>query len=135
MEDFIQQLPDLLIDYGLKIIAAVVIFLIGRWVAGLLSRLFERLLLRSDVDQTLASFVRNLSYYLILVFVSIAAIDKIGVKTTSLVAVLGAAVRSVRVCGGAEPPLRLDAQRAVRGMAHTPRQSCRDAVRRAAGPR
>jgi small conductance mechanosensitive channel len=91
MEEFLQNLPDILIGYGLKIIAAVAIFLIGRWVARLLSRLFERLLLRSNVDKTLASFVRNLSYYLILVFVIIAAVDKIGIKTTSLVAVLGAA--------------------------------------------
>jgi small conductance mechanosensitive channel len=91
MEDFLKQLPDILIHYGLKIIAAVAIFLIGRWVARLISRLFERLLLRSSVDKTLATFIRNLSYYLILVFVIIAAVDKLGVKTTSLVAVLGAA--------------------------------------------
>ena len=91
MEEFLQRLPDILIDYGLKIIAAVAIFLIGRWVARLMSRLFEKLLRRSNVDPTLATFVRNLSYYAILAFVIIAAIDKIGVKTTSLVAVLGAA--------------------------------------------
>jgi len=91
MEDYLQKLPDILIAYGLKIIAAIAIFLIGRWVAKLLSRLFEKLLLRSNVDQTLATFIRNLSYYLVLVFVIIAAVDKIGIKTTSLVAVLGAA--------------------------------------------
>lgn len=91
MENFIQQLPDILIDYGLKIIAAIAIFLIGRWVARILSRFFEKMLLRSKVDKTLATFVRNISYYALLVFVIIAAIDKVGVKTTSLVAVLGAA--------------------------------------------
>ena len=91
MEELLVRLPDYLIEYGLKIIAAVAIFLIGRWVANLLSGLFERLLLRANVDETLAVFVRNLSYYLILIFVIIAAIDKIGVKTTSLVALLGAA--------------------------------------------
>jgi small conductance mechanosensitive channel len=91
MEEFLQTLPEILINYGIKIIAAVAIFLIGRLAARLLSRLFEKLLLRSNVDQTLAKFVRNLSYYAILAFVIIAAIDKIGVKTTSLVAVLGAA--------------------------------------------
>ncbi len=91
MEEFIQKLPDILIGYGIKIIAAVAIFLIGRWVAKLLSRLFERLLLRSNIDQTLATFVRNLEYYLILLFVIIAAVDKVGIKTTSLVAVMGAA--------------------------------------------
>ena len=91
MEEVLQKLPDVLIPYGLKIIAAIAIFFLGRWISKLLSRLFERLLLRSKVDQTLARFVRNLSYYTILVFVIIAAVDKIGIKTTSLVAVMGAA--------------------------------------------
>jgi len=90
MEEIIQNLPDYLMRYGLKMIAAIAIFLIGRWVAKLLSRFFERLLLRSKVDETLARFVRNLSYYLVLLFVIIAAIDKIGVKTTSLIALVGA---------------------------------------------
>ncbi len=91
MEELLVKLPGYLIQSGLKIIAAVAIFLIGRWVAKLLSRLFERLLLRSNVEKTLATFVRSLSYYLILIFVIIAAVDKVGVKTTSLVAVMGAA--------------------------------------------
>ncbi len=90
MEEFIQKLPDYLMVYGLKIIAAVAIFLVGRWVAKLISSLIQKVLLRSNVDVTLASFARNIIYYLVLVFVIIAAIDKIGVKTTSLVAVLGA---------------------------------------------
>jgi small conductance mechanosensitive channel len=91
MEEFLTKLPDYLIDYGIKIIAAVVIFIVGRWVAKLVSRLVRKLLLRANVDETLANFARNLSFYLVLAFVIIAAIDKIGVKTTSLVAVLGAA--------------------------------------------
>jgi small conductance mechanosensitive channel len=91
MEEFMHSLPDYLATYGLKIIAAVAIFLVGRWIAKLVSRLIEKFLLKSNVDKTLASFARNLSFYLILAFGIIAAIDKAGVKTTSLVAVIGAA--------------------------------------------
>jgi small conductance mechanosensitive channel len=91
MEEFIAKLPEYLISYGLRIIAAVVIFLIGRWVARLVSRLAEKLLIRANVDEALARFLRSICYFLILAFVIIAAIDKIGIQTTSLVAIIGAA--------------------------------------------
>jgi small conductance mechanosensitive channel len=91
MEEFLQRLPEYLMTYGLRIIAAVVIFLVGRWIARLVSRLVEKLLVKSNVEPTLASFFRKLCFFLILAFVIIAAIDKIGIQTTSLVAVIGAA--------------------------------------------
>jgi small conductance mechanosensitive channel len=91
MEEFIAKLPEYLISYGLRIIAAVVIFLIGRWVARMVSRLAEKLLVRANVDAALAKFLRSICYFLILAFVIIAAIDKTGIQTTSLVAIIGAA--------------------------------------------
>jgi small conductance mechanosensitive channel len=91
MEEFMSKLPDYLMTYGLKIIAAVVIFVVGRWVARLASRLAEKLLLKAKVEPPLAKFLRSISYFLILAFVIIAAIDKIGIQTTSLVAIIGAA--------------------------------------------
>jgi small conductance mechanosensitive channel len=91
MEDFLARLPDFLMTYGIRIIAAILIFVVGRWLAGLISRLLEKLMLRSRMDPTLSSFLRNLAYIVLLAFVIIAAIDKLGVKTTSLVAVIGAA--------------------------------------------
>jgi small conductance mechanosensitive channel len=91
MEDFMAKLPDYLMTYGLRIIAAVVIFIVGRWVARLVSRLVEKVLIKGNVEKALARFLRKLCFFLILAFVIIAAIDKIGIQTTSLVAVIGAA--------------------------------------------
>jgi small conductance mechanosensitive channel len=91
MEDFMTKLPDYLMTYGLRIIAALVIFIVGRWVARLASRLIEKVLIKANVEAALARFLRKLCYFLILAFVIIAAIDKIGIQTTSLVAVIGAA--------------------------------------------
>jgi small conductance mechanosensitive channel len=85
------KLPDYLVSYGLRIIAALVIFIVGRWVARLVSRLIEKVLIRANVEPALAGFLKKLCFFLILAFVIIAAIDKIGIQTTSLVAVLGAA--------------------------------------------
>ncbi len=91
MEEFMVKLPDYLVSYGLRIIAAVVIFVVGRWVARLVSRLVEKVLIKANVEAALSGFLRKLCFFLILAFVIIAAVDKVGIQTTSLVAVIGAA--------------------------------------------
>jgi small conductance mechanosensitive channel len=91
MEAFLEKLPDYLMTYGVRIIAAILIFIIGKWIAGLLSKLLKKLMEKSNVDPTLAKFLGRLAYFMFVAFVIIAAIDKLGVQTTSLVAVLGAA--------------------------------------------
>ncbi len=77
--------------FGLRLLAAVAIFVIGRWVAGALSRGFGRLLDRAKVDPTLSGFFVRVVQVLLLVVVVLAALDQVGVKTTSLVTILGAA--------------------------------------------
>jgi len=91
VENFLDRLPEYLLTYGMRLVAALLIFFVGKWVARLVSRLIERFALRAEVDKTLASFLRTLAYALLLAFVIIAAVDKIGVKTTSFVAIIGAA--------------------------------------------
>jgi small conductance mechanosensitive channel len=91
MEEFMANLPDYLMSYGLRIIAALAIFIIGRWVARLMSKLVEKIMIKANVEKTLAKFFRSLCYFLLLAFVVVAAIDKIGIQTTSLVALIGAA--------------------------------------------
>ena len=81
----------LLTVYGLRVIAAIVIFIVGRWVALGVAKLIKRIMLKSNVDETLVSFVRNLCYVALLAFVVIAALNQLGIQTASLIAVLGAA--------------------------------------------
>ena len=82
---------DVTVSFGLKLLAALVVFIIGRWVARRLANLAGRLLERADVDKTLVGFVRNMVYYGLLTFVILAALGQLGVETTSFIAVLGAA--------------------------------------------
>jgi small conductance mechanosensitive channel len=91
MEDALAKVYELLTVYGLKLLAAIAIFFIGRWVAKLLRKLIERLMVKGNVDQTLVSFTGNLAYVALLAFVIIAALGQLGVQTTSFIAVLGAA--------------------------------------------
>lgn len=70
---------------------AGVILLLGIWLAKWISRVIYRALSRGGVENTLAGFLRNVSYAAMMVIVVIAALQKLGVPTTSVLAVVGAA--------------------------------------------
>jgi len=91
MEDILKAIYEYLAKYGLQIVAALLIFLIGRWLAGVLSRLVEKGLVKSKVDKTIAKFAKHLTYIGLLVFVVIAALARLGVETTQFAVALGAA--------------------------------------------
>lgn len=79
------------IEFGINLVTALVIFVVGRWIISILVRGLKALMQKQEVDKTLETFVTNLVRMVLLVFVIIAAIGALGVQTTSLIAVLGAA--------------------------------------------
>lgn len=85
------QAPHFLVTNGTKLIAAILIYIIGKWIARMVSNLMRKMMTHSKVDASLVSFAGNLTYAVILVFVIIAAIGKLGVQTTSFIALIGAA--------------------------------------------
>lgn len=95
MEQMMIQLNSYLLQYGLNLIAALLIFIIGRLLAGFVSKLIEKALLKAHVHKTIASFVKHLVFYGILTFVVIASLNKLGVETSSFIAVIGAASLAV----------------------------------------
>jgi small conductance mechanosensitive channel len=91
LDSLIQQAPEFLMTYGLKALAAIVIFLIGKYFSGVAKRLTTKLLNNRKVDPTVVSFVANLAWMLVFVFTIVATLGQVGVQTASLVAVIGAA--------------------------------------------
>lgn len=91
MESILPKIQEWVAFYGLKVLGAIIIFLVGRWVAKALKRLTERVMKKKELDPMLVSFVSSLVYFGLLAFVIIAAINQIGVQTTSFIAVIGAA--------------------------------------------
>ena len=73
------------------VLAAIVILVIGRMVAGWARKITRKGLERGDVDATLVPFLAKLVYYSVLAVVVIAALHRVGVATTSVVAIFGAA--------------------------------------------
>jgi small conductance mechanosensitive channel len=91
MEAMVDRVYEYLLLYGINIIAALVIFILGRWLARAISNVIARMMRRSNVDQMLTSFIKNITYFGLLLVVIVAALNKLGLQTTSLIAVLGAA--------------------------------------------
>lgn len=82
---------SLMTEYGLKILTALVIFIIGKWLANFARRLARRGMERAHVEPVLIGFLTNMLFYALMVAVVISAIGQLGVQTTSFIAVLGAA--------------------------------------------
>lgn len=77
--------------WGGRLLLALVIFVIGRWVARAITNSLKRVMNMREVDETLVTFLANLSYAILLTAVILASLDSLGLPVTSLLAVLGAA--------------------------------------------
>lgn len=85
-----------LIDGLINIAAAAAILVAGFWIAGRLSRAVRRIARKSPrVDDTLAGFLAQIVRYALLAFVILAVLQRFGVETTSVVAVIGAATLAI----------------------------------------
>jgi small conductance mechanosensitive channel len=82
---------EYLLPLGVKLLVALMIFVLGRWISRAVLAGLDRLMEHSHVDVSLRKFLRDLAYAVLLVAVVVASLDTIGIKTTAVVAVLGAA--------------------------------------------
>ena len=91
MEELIANSKQILTQYGLKILAALAIFLLGKWLAKMLTRILRKVMRKSGIEETLVTFLANITYAALLLFVVLAALNQLGIQTTSFIAVIGAA--------------------------------------------
>lgn len=89
--DILSLVSEYGIPFGIKIITALAIFIIGKFVIKLVIKFLQAILSRSKMDEILVNFITSISRSILLLFVIIAALDQLGVDTTSLIALLGAA--------------------------------------------
>ena len=91
MEENLEFIQELVVLYGVKILMALVIFIIGKWVVKKISNGIEKLMQKNEVDPAIRNFSGSIIYYTLLVFVCIAALGQLGIQTASFVAIVGAA--------------------------------------------
>ncbi|AXL20846.1 mechanosensitive ion channel family protein [Megasphaera stantonii] len=86
----LDRITNLLIDRGPDILFAIVIFIIGRYIAKLLKNIAVRMMTHANYDHTVITFVSQIIYYAVMALVVLSAVNKLGVPTTSFIAVFGA---------------------------------------------
>lgn len=91
VEEIMPVLSGYIITYGLKLLLAIVIFVVGKYAARKIATLFAKGLDKKGVDVTLSTFINNIVYYILFVIVIIAALGQLGIQTASFVAIVGAA--------------------------------------------
>ncbi len=91
VQKLLEQLQEFLAESGLKLLGAVAIVLVGWWVAKLIRNVVRRVLTKARLEPTLVSFIATAAYVALMAFLIVAALGKVGIETTSFVAVLAAA--------------------------------------------
>src|SRR5438093_7336547 len=90
--DLLQQLFDYLVTHGIHdVLPAIGLGFVGYWLAHRLPRLLGGVMTRARIEPTLTTFIVHLSRYALFIFFTIVVLGRLGIETTSLVAVLGAA--------------------------------------------
>lgn len=91
----IDSLLTLSADWLVKLVLALIIFFVGKWIGNRLLKVANLAMQRSRLDATATNFLGNVLYGLMLVAVTLAALNKLGVNTNSFVAILGAATVAI----------------------------------------
>ena len=79
------------VPWSINIVLALATFIVGRWIAKLLLKVIKKLLNKSKMDEILVNFIVSIAHAVLLLFIVIASMDQLGVDTTSLIALMGAA--------------------------------------------
>ena len=89
--DVQQIIETYVLPWGINIVMALAIFIIGKFIIGVLVTVAKKLMLKANVDNILVNFIASIVKTVLLLFVVIAALDQLGVNTTSMIALIGAA--------------------------------------------
>ncbi|MBS4056090.1 MAG: mechanosensitive ion channel [Bacteroidales bacterium] len=91
MPDLTRYVTEFLVDYGIKLIGAIVVLIIGLWVIGKLTRASRKMMTIRNVDPSLRSFLGSLISITMKILLVIIMLSMVGVQMTSVIAILGAA--------------------------------------------
>lgn len=91
IEDILDQLKELVVSYGLKVIAAIVIWIVGSWLIKKILRGVKAIMAKREYDESLQKFLVDLLNWTLKILLFVVILGKLGVETTSFAAILAAA--------------------------------------------
>lgn len=86
-----EMLTSYAVEYGVAIIGAIIVFIIGKIIAKTLTGIARKVMKKAEMDKTIVKFLGNIIYGILFAFVVIAALSQLGVETASLAAIFAAA--------------------------------------------
>ena len=87
----LEAITAAVVPFVIQAAIALVIFVIGKWIARAISNLIKKLMTKNNMDEALVGFIGSLVYWALLIMVVIAALGKLGIQTGSFIAIVGAA--------------------------------------------
>ena len=91
LDQYLQPIIDLILTYGLKVLSALVVLIVGLWIIKRLLKIFRKTLQKREVDASLTPFLTSIVGALLKVLLIISIASMLGIAMTSFIAVLGAA--------------------------------------------
>ncbi len=90
-QKWIDKAVEIFSEYGLKVIGAIIIWIVGSWIIRKLTRVMGKAMTKANYDATLQKFLRNLTAWILKILLILAILGNLGVETTSFAAILAAA--------------------------------------------
>ncbi len=91
IQNYFDNLKTVVLEYSPKLVVALVILLVGLWGSSMITKAAKKIMLKRKVELTLSNFIGNLIFWTLRVVLIVTVISKLGIETSSFVAILGAA--------------------------------------------
>ncbi|UGS23307.1 mechanosensitive ion channel family protein [Flavobacterium channae] len=91
IQNYFTTIQNLVLEYSPKFVAAILILLIGLWGTSFITKTAKRIMVKRHVESTLSNFIGNVIFWTLRILLFVTVISKLGIETSSFVAILGAA--------------------------------------------
>lgn len=91
IQNYFQTVKNLVLEYSPKFAVAIIILLVGLWSTSLITRTAKKIMIKRNVELTLSNFIGNVVFWTLRILLFVTVISKLGIETSSFVAILGAA--------------------------------------------
>ena len=91
IQNYFDNLKTVVLEYSPKLVVALVILLVGLWGSSMITKAAKKIMLKRKVELTLSNFIGNLIFWTLRILLFVTVISKLGIETSSFVAILGAA--------------------------------------------
>ena len=90
-EKILEKITDIAVEYGPKLIGAILVLIIGSWIIKIIMKGFSKMLDKRNIDDSLKPFSRSIFSILLRIMLIISVLGMVGIQMTSFIAILGAA--------------------------------------------